>query len=182
MSQDLVPFWANAGPSELSWGIFQSTAGINAQESKSRPQCTTSQYQGLQCGVCYKQLIFFAFCYGNNLTRAGTKRRKTDREYGLKCRVLKYPGYSRQKKSCQQGSPSQASAPAIVIHICIYFLSHLAGGAASECCTVVTGGDNPTDFLQDIMGNEVFIAWPTLLREECARVRRRAGWGGSASD
>lgn len=47
---------------------------------------------------------------------------------------------------------------------------------------MVTGGDNPTDFLQDIMGNEVFIAWPTPLREEFARVRRRAGWGGSASD
>lgn len=60
MSQDLVPFWANTGPSELSWGIFQSTAGINAQETKSHPQCTTRQYQGLQCQVCYQQLIFFA--------------------------------------------------------------------------------------------------------------------------
>lgn len=47
---------------------------------------------------------------------------------------------------------------------------------------MVTGGDNPTDFLQDIMGNEVFTAWPMLLIEECARVRRTAGWRRSASD
>lgn len=37
---------------------------------------------------------------------------------------------------------------------------------------VVLGGDNPTDFLEDIMGNEVFTAWPTLLMKECEQEYR----------
>lgn len=37
---------------------------------------------------------------------------------------------------------------------------------------MVTGGDNPTDFLEDIMGNEVFTAWPMLLMKECEQEHR----------
>lgn len=31
---------------------------------------------------------------------------------------------------------------------------------------MVTGGDNPTDFLEDTTGNEVFTAYPTFLMTE----------------
>lgn len=37
---------------------------------------------------------------------------------------------------------------------------------------MVTGGDNPMDFLEDSMGNEVFTAWPMLLMKEYEQEHR----------
>lgn len=128
--------------------------------------------------------LLAGFCYGNNLTRASTKRwRKLDREHRLKCRVLKYPDRDLEARNpaCKALFPRHL-LPQLSFTFALTFYLTLQHGTASERCTAVTGGDNPTDFLQDIMGNEVFTAWPTLLMEECARVRRTAGRGGSASD
>lgn len=130
MSQDLVPFWANAGPSELSWGIFQSTAGINTQETKSHPQSTTRQYQGLQRRVCYKQFIFsagwFLLWEQSNQSRYKEMKEK-NREYGLKCRVLKYPDRDPEAKAIL---PARLSFPGIFSSYCH---SHLHLLCTSPC-------------------------------------------------
>lgn len=66
------------------------------------------------------------------------------------------------------------SYPFLQLCFTFAFTFHLTSqsGTASECCTVVTGGDNPTDFLEDIMGNEVFTAWPMLLMKEYEQEHR----------
>lgn len=128
--------------------------------------------------------LLAGFCYGNNGSRY--KEMKEKNRYRIWTEVQN-PETSKQGSWGKSNPISKALLPRHVLLLLSFTFAFtlyltLQRGAASECSTVVTGGDNPTDFLQDIMGNEVFTAWPTLLMEECARVKKTAGWRRSASD
>lgn len=90
-------------------------------------------------------------------------------EAGLKRRVPRCPDTDPEagKPTCEA---LFCSHPLLQLSFTFYLTSQ--SGTASERCTVVTGGDNPMDFLEDIMGNEVFTAWPTLLMSECEQEYR----------